>query len=121
MPPAAELELLPSGGVAHPLEGVGGKPFSVTPKLRPDHGVGGTNGHGPASRIIDIRAAGIETNLKAEIVSLFLPKAGPRVLPTILLYDQRGLQLFEEVREALILMAYDGPWMRPSMVAGSSR
>lgn len=97
MPPAAELELLPSGGVAHPLEGVGGKPFSVTPKLRPDHGVGGTNGHGPASRIIDIRAAGIETNLKAEIVSLFLPKAGPRVLPTILLYDQRGLQLFEEI------------------------
>ncbi|EJT79063.1 hypothetical protein GGTG_04152 [Gaeumannomyces tritici R3-111a-1] len=97
MPPAAELELRPSGGVADPLEGISGKPFSVTPKLKPGHGFRETNGGRPESRIIDIRAAGIETNLKAEIVTLFRPKAGPRVLPTILLYDQRGLQLFEEI------------------------
>ena len=46
--------------------------------------------------IIDIRRAAVETNLKEEITSLFHPKEGPRQLPTLLLYNERGLQLFEE-------------------------
>lgn len=47
--------------------------------------------------IIDIRLVAVEINLKDEIRSLFTPKDGPRKLPTLLLYNERGLQLFEEV------------------------
>ncbi|KAK4174027.1 C-type lectin protein [Triangularia setosa] len=47
--------------------------------------------------IIDIRRVEVETNLKADIVSQFCPKDGPRKLPTLLLYDERGLQLFEKI------------------------
>lgn len=47
--------------------------------------------------IIDIRRAAVEINLKGEILQLFHAKIGPRKLPTLLLYDERGLQLFEEV------------------------
>lgn len=47
--------------------------------------------------IIDIRGAAVETNLKDDILSLFSPKEGPRKLPTLLLYDEKGLQLFEDV------------------------
>lgn len=47
--------------------------------------------------IIDIRSAAVEINLKEEINGLFKPKDGPRKLPTLLLYNERGLQLFEEV------------------------
>lgn len=50
--------------------------------------------------IIDIRCAAVEINLKDEINTLFKPKDGPRKLPTLLLYDERGLQLFEEARLA---------------------
>jgi hypothetical protein len=35
--------------------------------------------------------------LKDDILSLFSPKEGPRMLPTLLLYDEKGLQLFEDV------------------------
>jgi hypothetical protein len=47
--------------------------------------------------IIDIRRAEVEINLKTEVLSLFRAKDAPRTLPTLLLYDERGLQLFEEV------------------------
>lgn len=47
--------------------------------------------------IIDIRCAAVEINLKDEINTLLKPKDGPRRLPTLLLYDERGLQLFEEI------------------------
>lgn len=47
--------------------------------------------------IIDIRGASVELNLKAEIQSMFCSTNGPRELPTLLLYDERGLQLFEKV------------------------
>ena len=48
--------------------------------------------------IIDIRQVAAEANLKEEILTMFLhPKQGLRKLPTLLLYDERGLQLFEEV------------------------
>lgn len=52
----------------------------------------------PSPDIIDIRRAEVEMNLKAEVVSMFSSKDGPRSLPTLLLYDERGLQLFENVR-----------------------
>lgn len=47
--------------------------------------------------IIDIQNARIEINLKDEILAQMNPEQGPRTLPTLLLYDERGLQLFEEV------------------------
>ncbi|GAB1318688.1 Ergothioneine biosynthesis protein 1 [Madurella fahalii] len=47
--------------------------------------------------IIDIRCAAVEANLKSEVLSLFCNRDGPRKLPTLLLYDERGLQLFEKI------------------------
>lgn len=47
--------------------------------------------------IIDIRQEAVEINLKEEIRNLLRPQEGPRKLPTLLLYDKKGLQLFEEV------------------------
>ncbi|KPM46123.1 hypothetical protein AK830_g468 [Neonectria ditissima] len=47
--------------------------------------------------IIDIRGEHVEFNLKGEVVSSFNPEEGPRKLPTLLLYNERGLQLFEEI------------------------
>ncbi|CAI4216969.1 unnamed protein product [Parascedosporium putredinis] len=52
---------------------------------------------GPTPDIIDIRRTLVEMNLKDEIFTLFEPAAGPRKLPTLLLYNEKGLQLFEEV------------------------
>jgi hypothetical protein len=52
---------------------------------------------GPDLDIIDIRHAAVEINLKAEVLSMFHARDGPRKLPTLLLYDERGLQLFEKV------------------------
>ncbi|KAK3899457.1 hypothetical protein C8A05DRAFT_36918 [Staphylotrichum tortipilum] len=52
---------------------------------------------GPKLDIIDIRHAAVEINLKAEVLSLFHTRDGPRMLPTLLLYDERGLQLFEKI------------------------
>lgn len=52
----------------------------------------------PNLNIIDIRCAAVEINIKEEINSLFKAQDGPRRLPTLLLYDERGLQLFEAVR-----------------------
>lgn len=50
--------------------------------------------------IIDIRHKAVEVNLKEDILSQFHPKTGPRTLPTLLLYNERGLQLFEDVSSA---------------------
>jgi hypothetical protein len=47
--------------------------------------------------IIDIRHYAVQVNLKDEIMSSLRPQTGPKTLPTLLLYDERGLQLFEEV------------------------
>lgn len=52
----------------------------------------------PNLNIIDIRCAAVEINIKEEINTLFKAQDGPRRLPTLLLYDERGLQLFEAVR-----------------------
>lgn len=48
--------------------------------------------------IIDIRGDTEEFDLKNEVVKLLSPENGVRKLPTLLLYDERGLQLFEDVR-----------------------
>lgn len=50
--------------------------------------------------IIDIRRKAVEINLKEDILAQFHSKTGPRTLPTLLLYNERGLQLFEDVRSA---------------------
>lgn len=55
---------------------------------------------GASVDIIDIRRKAVELNLKEDISSQFHPKTGPRTLPTLLLYSERGLQLFEDVSSA---------------------
>lgn len=47
--------------------------------------------------IIDIRCDAIEMDLKDEIISMLKPAIGPKKLPTLLLYDEKGLQMFEKV------------------------
>ena len=51
----------------------------------------------PKVDIIDIRHDAVELSLKDEILKSLKPEEGPKRLPTLLLYDERGLQLFEEV------------------------
>lgn len=50
--------------------------------------------------IIDVRRdqSRIQTSLKDDILSMLGPEKGPKTMPTVLLYNGRGLQLFEEVR-----------------------
>lgn len=48
--------------------------------------------------IIDIRGDTEEIDLKNEVTKLLNPENGIKKLPTLLLYDERGLQLFEDVR-----------------------
>ena len=47
--------------------------------------------------IIDIRRGTVEFNLKADVETMIAGDPGARKLPTMLLYDEKGLQLFEEV------------------------
>ncbi|KAI0971375.1 DUF323 domain protein [Xylaria arbuscula] len=47
--------------------------------------------------IIDIRRDTAKANLKDEIYRLFHSHERPRKLPTLLLYDEKGLQLFEKI------------------------
>ena len=55
------------------------------------------NGHSDMS-IIDIRQGGFGTSLVDEIREKLNPGGGQeRKLPTLLLYDEKGLQLFEEI------------------------
>lgn len=56
--------------------------------------------HASTVDIIDIRHDAVEINLKDEIMSSLRPQSGPKTMPTLLLYDERGLQLFEEVSRA---------------------
>lgn len=51
--------------------------------------------------IIDIRHDVVEMNLKEEILSSLSPKKGPKTMPTLLLYDESGLQIFEGVSKSL--------------------
>ncbi|KAG9235815.1 C-type lectin protein [Amylocarpus encephaloides] len=47
--------------------------------------------------IIDIRHDSIQINLKEEIMASLQPDKGPKRMPTLLLYDEKGLQLFEKI------------------------
>ncbi|RYP90886.1 hypothetical protein DL770_003024 [Monosporascus sp. CRB-9-2] len=69
--------------------------------------------------IIDIRQATVESSLKEDIESLFRPQEGPRKLPTLLLYDEKGLQLFEEITylEEYYLTNYEIRVLRRSAAA----
>jgi hypothetical protein len=49
--------------------------------------------------IIDIRHDAVEVNLKDEILKSLRPESGMKTMPTLLLYNERGLQLFEEVSQ----------------------
>ena len=51
----------------------------------------------PKIDIIDIRHDAFEISLKDEILSSLRPQSGPKTMPTLLLYDEPGLQWFEEV------------------------
>jgi hypothetical protein len=52
--------------------------------------------------IIDIRHDAVEINLKEEIDKLLHPAEGPKKLPTMLLYDERGLQIFEKAKTPVL-------------------
>lgn len=52
---------------------------------------------GTSPDIIDIRGEHEEINLKEEVISMFKSQKGPRRLPTMLLYSEKGLQMFEDV------------------------
>ena len=54
--------------------------------------------------IIDIRCDAIEKDLKLEITSMLKPANGSKKLPTLLLYDERGLQIFERVSISIPVM-----------------
>lgn len=47
--------------------------------------------------IIDIRSNSVGVNLKDDILTLLNPTIGHKEMPTMLLYDECGLQLFEQV------------------------
>lgn len=75
----------------------------ASPSLPLGRGGGGNDVHKAAEAsvdIIDIRRKAVEVNLKEDILSQFRPKTGPRTLPTLLLYNGRGLQLFEDASSA---------------------
>lgn len=47
--------------------------------------------------IIDIRGDAVEFDLKADVETMIAGDPGARKLPTMLLYNEKGLQLFEEI------------------------
>lgn len=53
--------------------------------------------------ILDIRGDMPEMDLKEQVVSML--KQNPRMLPTMLVYNDKGLQLFEEVCFSAVLTA----------------
>lgn len=59
--------------------------------------VAGRPAPGGTAEIIDIRREHADMDLKKEVESMMNPAEGPKMLPTLLLYDQKGLQLFEDV------------------------
>lgn len=56
--------------------------------------------------IIDIRHDAVQINLKEEIMSSLKPQQGLKQLPTLLLYNEQGLQLFEQVSSAVWLVKW---------------
>lgn len=54
--------------------------------------------------IIDIRLEAVDIDLKAEISSSLAPQNGLKKLPTLLLYDENGLQIFEKVGRVFLVI-----------------
>lgn len=52
--------------------------------------------------IVDIRNGQVDFDMKGDIISMMNPSQAQRSLPTMLLYDEKGLQLFEEVLPILV-------------------
>ncbi|XXG99181.1 hypothetical protein Hte_005516 [Hypoxylon texense] len=73
------------------------EPQWLNPESKSEKGASKTTGRRHNADIIDIRQAAVEINLKEEIPKSLRPQEGPRKLPTLLLYDEKGLQLFEEI------------------------
>jgi hypothetical protein len=65
--------------------------------------------------IIDIRRDSVKANLKEDIYALFHSQERPRELPTLLLYDAKGLQLFEKVG---LLASHSGTWAMANGLTG---
>lgn len=107
MPAVQEVNMVPHGGAVPRLGAI--KEKKGLPDLR-------TAAAGPKPDILDIRHAAVEINLKAEVLSQFHTRDGPRKLPTLLLYDERGLQLFEKVRLSVSLPTGIAPHANASQI-----
>lgn len=70
---------------------------SVSPHVTKVTGAKPKSHHNSNFNIIDIRHDGAEIELKDEILASLRPKSGLKSLPTLLLYDERGLQIYEDV------------------------
>ncbi|KAM0157134.1 hypothetical protein ACHAQE_006114 [Botrytis cinerea] len=75
---------------------------SVSPHVTKVTGASPKSHHNSNFNIIDIRHDGAEIELKDEILASLRPKSGLKSLPTLLLYDERGLQIYEEVGICLL-------------------
>ncbi|KAI0111967.1 C-type lectin protein [Daldinia grandis] len=95
------------------------EPQLPNPEYKLGKGVNLTAGRHPNVDITDIRQTAVEINLKEEIHKLLRPQEGPRKLPTLLLYDEKGLQLFEEITylEEYYLTNYEIQVLRRSATA----
>ena len=59
---------------------------------------GHSNGHSSNANIIDIRQGGLDFDLLAEMRKSLNPGKGQeKRMPTLLLYDEQGLKLFEDI------------------------
>lgn len=55
-------------------------------------------GHQQGFQIVDIRRDKIERSIRAELIEKLHPENGEeKQMPTLLLYDENGLKLFEEI------------------------
>jgi hypothetical protein len=82
---------IPSASKEAPDYYIGSKAFKVAHAVAPE-----MSDVSSSIDIIDIRHDAVEVNLKEEILSSLRPEQGPKTLPTLLLYDEHGLQIFEE-------------------------
>lgn len=97
-------------------------PLAINPTLAKSSGIKSTS---TLPTVIDIRSKHVEINLKEEVVSMFNPEDGPRKLPTLLLYNEKGLQLFEEVchtqKISFLTTAYTSSDYLPGRVLSDQR
>ncbi|KAI9649697.1 hypothetical protein NHQ30_002278 [Ciborinia camelliae] len=70
---------------------------SVSPHVTKVTGGKSRSRHNSTFDIIDIGHDGAEIELKSEILASLRPQSGLKSLPTLLLYDERGLQIYEEI------------------------